>query len=194
VQRFLTIEVAGRNPAAYIAHFRRLSPEDQAGYLRGLGPEALALHARTLGEKATLGFTLVLGGPSLTATVAGQVLPTATGWADLAALEAHARDLAARLGEPVVTCLVEAELWELEAMTARLREAGVEISEVQAVGDAGGDGASPSLEWSLRGRLSRGGQLWSQRRFLPWSEREAALARLQRVAEACGATFSSQQL
>lgn len=162
---FLTAALADRNPAAYTAHFRRLSAAEQSAYLAGLDPKGLATHLRATGTPVTLGFILTVHGDSATlgAMVAGQARPKAEGWAQAREALNHARVLALGVGSPVVTGLLEIGLAELvrPGLPADLLALGWAIREVLVWVDT----ERHLTEWNVSGTLD-GGTFWSRRQRL----------------------------
>jgi hypothetical protein len=183
--------LATRNPAAYTAHFERLSGEEQAAWLAGLSAEALAAHLRALGGQLTLGLILSLGegAPTLAAVVGGKALAPAVGWENVRRAELEARAFAAELGEPVVTGLLELELPAL-ASSDRLTALGWQVERVTLCLDT----EHQQLEWSLAGTLGRGGTFWSARRAAPLAEAGAAQQQLEAAARRTGARLELTRL
>ncbi|MGV3622826.1 MAG: hypothetical protein ACO1OB_18555, partial [Archangium sp.] len=78
VRELLTPALAGVNPKAYIAHFRRLDVDAQRHFLTTLLPNELKVHFKTLGEVATVGLFLTMPEARLEATVGGASLGETT--------------------------------------------------------------------------------------------------------------------
>jgi hypothetical protein len=184
VLNFLTPALAARNPAAYTAHFKRLSGEAQAAWLAGLAAEVLGAHLRALGAQLTLGLILTLGedAPTLAAVVGGKALAPVTGWERVRRAELEARTFAAQVGEPVVTGLLELELPALASSDA-LTALGWQVERVSLCLDA----EHQQLEWSLAGTLAQGGTFWSARKAAPLAQAGPAQQLLEQAARRTGA-------
>jgi hypothetical protein len=179
VLHFLTIALAHRNPAAYLAHFRRLALADQQAYLATLDAPGLATHVRVTGTPVTVGYILTVQGQAATlaSVVAGQALPKAEGWAAARQQVAASRALAQQLGSAAVSGLLELTLDELALPTLATDLQGLGWTLVEVL--VWVDTERQVTEWNLSGTLE-GGSFWSRRQRLraPREVLEAAAAQL----------------
>lgn len=181
--------LAGTNPRAYAAHFKRLDADAQRAYLSQLGADALKTHFKTLGETATVGLLLKVDGPHLEATVGGGALGAAQG-AACGRLQDRALTLGRQIDAGSISGLVSgASLSRLEALEGTLAALGWRARTIMLAGDSGGGEFAPSLGWTLRGTIGEGGTFYMPSEALVWAEREAVTARLREFAARTGATL-----
>ena len=190
MRELLTPALAGQNPKAYIAHFRRLEPEIQRLYLAGLSVDDLKTHFRTLGETATVGLFLTVGPESfrLEATVGGAPLGEAEG-ADAGSLQARALTLGTALDAKVVSGMLVTSLTRLEHTEAALKDLRWEPKTVILAGDSGGRDCAPSLGWAMRGVIADAGTFYMPNEALMWDERAVVEDRLRELAARLGAVL-----
>ena len=188
MRELLTPALAGVNPKAYIAHFRRLDVDAQRHYLTTLLPNELKLHFKTVGEVATVGLFLTLPEGRLEATVGGAALGEAVG-DDVKALQARAVELGQAIDAKTVSGMLVASLEHAEVMTAVLQRLGWQPKSLMLAGDAGDEHTPPSLGWSMRGVIADVGTFYMPNEAIPWDARDAVEARLRAVATAWGAVL-----
>lgn len=192
VRELLTPALAGTNPKAYFAHFKRLDAEGQRAYLGRLSADDLRLHFRALGETATVGLLLTVAGPALEATVGGGPLGRAEG-ADCAALQARALALGREIDAKVVSGMVSGgSLARLPELESALATVGWSPRTVVLAGDSGGGECAPSLGWSLRGAVADVGTFYMPGEPLLWGERGEVEALLRDFAARAGAVFDAR--
>lgn len=192
VRELLTPALAGTNPKAYSAHFKRLDVDGQRAYLARLEPGDLKAHFRALGETATVGLLLTVAGPSLEATVGGGPLGRAEG-ADCAPLQHRALALGREIDAKVVSGMVSGgSLSRLGELEAALAAVGWSPKTVVLAGDSGGGECDPSLGWSLRGAVGDAGTFYMPGEPLVWAERAQVEALLREFAARSGAVFDAR--
>jgi hypothetical protein len=190
VRELLTPALAGVNPKAYIAHFRRLEPEIQRLYLRGLSVDDLRTHFRTLGETATVGLFLTIAAESfrLEATVGGAALGDATG-PDSVELQARALSVGAALDAKVVSGMLVSSLNLLPGTERALSLLGWQLKTLILAGDSGGKDCAPSLGWAIRGSIGETGTFYMPNEALLWAERAIVETKLRELAGRSGAVL-----
>lgn len=188
MRELLTPALAGVNPKAYIAHFRRLDVDAQRHYLTTLLPNELKLHFKTVGEVATVGLFLSLPEGRLEATVGGAARGEAVG-DDVKALQARAVELGQAIDAKTVSGMLVASLEHAEVMTSVLQRLGWQPKSLMLAGDAGDEHTPPSLGWSMRGVIADVGTFYMPNEAFPWDARDAVEARLRAVATAWGAVL-----
>lgn len=190
VRELLTPALAGVNPKAYIAHFKRLGPEAQRHYLSTLTPAELRAHFKTVGENATVGLFLSVSerDVKLEATVAGSPLGEAVGTA-LDALQARAVALGTEIDAKVVSGMLTTTLGRLARTEEALSALGWLVKTVVLAGDAGGGHDAPALGWSMRGSIGEVGTFYMPTEALRWDERGEIERMLRALADRVGATL-----
>ncbi len=189
VRDLLKPALAGTNPRAYAAHFKRLDADAQRGYLSRLSADELKTHFKTLGETATVGLLLEVDGPRLEATVGGGALGAAHG-PGCGTLQERALTLGRQIDAGAVSGLLSgASLARLEALEVTLAALGWRARTIMLAGDSGGGECAPSLGWTLRGTIADGGTFYMPSESLVWAEREVVTARLREFAARTGATL-----
>lgn len=190
MRELLTPALAGVNPRAYIAHFRRLEPEEQRVYLRSLAVEDLKTHFRTLGETATVGLFLTVTAESvrLEATVGGAALGEATG-PDSVGLQARALSVGAALDAKVVSGMLVSSLTLLPTTERALSLLGWQLKTLILAGDSGGKDCAPSLGWAIRGSIGETGTFYMPNEALLWNERAIVETKLRELAGRSGAVL-----
>ncbi|MBL8910687.1 MAG: hypothetical protein JNM17_08305 [Archangium sp.] len=185
----LTPALAGVNPKAYTAHFKRLGSDAQRHYLSTLTPPELRTHFKTVGENATVGLflTVSVSAVKLEATVAGSALGEAVTALD--ALQSRAIALGTEIEAKVVSGMLTTTLGRLERTEAVLRELRWNVKTVVLAGDAGGGGDAPALGWSMRGTIGEWGTFYMPNESLRWEEREVIRPMLEALAQRCGAVL-----
>lgn len=192
MRELLTPALAGTNPKAYLAHFKRLDAEGQRVYLARLSPADLKSHFRALGETATVGLLLTVPGPTLEATVGGGPLGRAQG-ADCAALQTRALTLGREIDAQVVSGMVRGgSLSRLAELEAGLTALSWSPKTVVLAGDSGGGDCAPSLGWSLRGAIREAGTFYMPGEPLLWAERTQVEVLLRDFAARWGAVFDAR--
>ena len=190
MRELLTPALAGLNPRAYVAHYRRLQPDEQRGYLGRLSTEDLKTHFQTLGETATVGLFLTIEAESfrLDATVGGARLGEAAG---SAAVEVQARALAmgAAIEAKAVSGMLVTSLELLTQTERALKVLRWEPRTLILAGDSGGKDGAPSLGWVLRGAIGDGGTFYMPNQALIWDERALVETKLRGLAGRCGAVL-----
>lgn len=187
MRELLTPALAGVNPKAYIAHFRRLDVDAQRHYLTTLLPNELKVHFKTVGEVATVGLFLTMPEARLEATVGGASLGETT--ADLMALQARAVELGAAIEAKTVSGMLVTSLEHAELMTPVLQSLWWQPKSLMLAGDAGDEHTPPSLGWSMRGVIADVGTFYMPNEAFPWDSRAAIEARLRDVAAKWGAVL-----
>lgn|GEM_PF-4123074 len=190
MRELLTPALAGVNPKAYIAHFKRLEGDAQRHYLGTLTPAELKTHFKTVGEHATVGLFLSVlpAGPKLEATVGGATLGEATG-DGMGALQARALELGAALEAKVVSGMLTGSLTQLEALEAAMAAVRWQPKTVILAGDSGGGDCAPALGWSIRGTITDAGTFYMPNEALLWDEREVVQTMLRDFAARHGAVL-----
>ena len=202
MRELLTPALAGVNPKAYIAHFRRLEPEIQRLYLRGLSVDDLRAHFRALGETATVGLFLTISAESfrLEATVGGAALGDATG-PDSVELQARALSVGAALEAKVVSGMLVSSLTLLPNTERALSLLGWQLKTLILAGDSGGKDCAPSLGWAIRGSIKapggddvgrvtgETGTFYMPNEALLWDERSIVETKLRELAARSGAVL-----
>jgi len=190
VRELLTPALAGVNPKAYIAHFKRLEGDAQRHYLGTLTPAELKTHFKTVGENATVGLFLTVqrAGAKLEATVGGATLGEATG-DGMGALQARALELGAALEAKVVSGMLTGSLTQLEALEAAMAAVRWQPKTVILAGDSGGGDCAPALGWSIRGTITDAGTFYMPNEALLWDEREVVQTMLRDFAARHGAVL-----
>ncbi|MFT3709027.1 MAG: hypothetical protein QM817_15375 [Archangium sp.] len=189
MRELLTPALAGVNPKAYTAHFKRLEGDAQRHYLSTLTPAELRTHFRTVGENATVGLFLTVSDEAakFEAMVAGSPLGEAT--EELNALQSRAVALGTEIEAKVVSGMLTTTLGRLERTEAALRELRWAVSTVIFAGDSGGGDMAPVLGWSMRGTIADVGTFYMPTESLRWDEREAIEPILRALAGRLGATL-----
>ncbi len=190
MRELLTPALAGQNPKAYTAHFRRLDEADQRSYLSGLSAEELKTHFKTLGESATVGLVLTVEPESfrLSATVGGSPLGEAKG-PEAVALQARALSLGASIEAKAVSGMVVGSLHLLAQTERALSMLRWEPKTLVLAGDSGGRDCAPSLGWAMRGSIGEGGTFYMPNEALLWDEREQVQTLLRALAQRTGAVL-----
>lgn len=190
MRELLTPALAGQNPKAYTAHFRRLEPAEQRLYLAGLGVDELKTHFKTLGELPTVGLILTVDAESfrLEATVGGSSLGDARG-AACVELSARALSLGAALEAKAVSGMLVGSLHLLPQTERALSMLRWEPKTLVLAGDSGGRDCAPSLGWAVRGSIGETGTFYMPNEALRWDEREQVQALLRALAERTGAVL-----
>jgi hypothetical protein len=154
VRAILTPHLARQNPAAYAAHFDRLSGAERAAYLTTLRFEDLPLHLAALKQKATAGLQLWWdSAPKAVAVVAGKALLPARGWPEIEALSRSLTEHATRL-EADVSALLVVDVRAFLAEPAALERLAWSLTQVEVHHDG-------VLEWLVKGTVPRG-TFWSK--------------------------------
>lgn len=190
MRELLTPALAGLNPKAYTAHFRRLEPDDQRQYLGALAVDDLKTHFRTLGETATVGLFLTVDAQSfrLDATVGGAALGDAMG-ADSAELQARALSIGSALEAKVVSGMLVTSLNLLPQTESALATLRWSPRTLILAGDSGGRDCAPSLGWAVRGSIGESGTFYMPNEALLWDERAIVEERLRGLATRSGAVL-----
>lgn len=188
MRELLTPALAGVNPKAYIAHFRRLEIDAQRHYLTTLLPNELKLHFKTVGEAATVGLFLTMPEGRLEATVGGAGLGEAVG-SELVTLQARAVELGQAIEAKTVSGMLVSSLELAEASEPVLRVLSWEPKSLILAGDSGDEHTAPSLGWAMRGAISNVGTFYMPNEPLPWEARAAAEAKLRVLATKWGAVL-----
>lgn len=180
----LTPALAGTNPKAYIAHYKRLDDEGRRGYLGRLSPEDLKAHFKTLGETPTVGLIVAAASaePRLEATVGGTLLGAA-GAGEMLALQERALALGRDIDAKVVSGMLVGSLARLAPIEACLTELRWSPKTVVLAGDAGEGTIAPVLGWSMRGAIGETGTFYTPNEPLLWGERELVRSLLTGLAE-----------
>ena len=187
MRELLTPALAGVNPRAYVAHFRRLDVDAQRHYLTTLLPNELKLHFKTVGEVATVGLFLTMPEARLEATVGGASLGETT--SELMALQAKAVELGAAIEAKMVSDMLVSSIEHAELMTPVLQQLWWQPKSLILAGDAGDEHTAPSLGWSMRGVIADVGTFYMPTEAFPWDTRVAVEARLRALAEKWGAVL-----
>ena len=190
MRELLTPVLAGQNPKAYTAHYRRLEPAEQRLYLASLTVEELKTHFQTLGEAPTVGLILTVDAQSvrLEATVGGSRLGEARG-AECAELASRALSVGVALEAKAVSGMLvgSLRLWpQTERALSMLRW---EPKTLVLAGDSGGRDCAPSLGWAMRGSIGEMGTFYMPNEALLWEEREQVQVLLRALAERTGAVL-----
>lgn len=190
MRELLTPGLAGQNPKAYVAHFRRLEPSEQRLYLAGLSVDDLKTHFRTLGELPTVGLILTIAAESfrLEATVGGSALGEASG-AACVELSKRALGLGLALEAKAVSGMLVGSLHLLAQTEQALRQLRWEMKTLVLAGDSGGRDCAPSLGWAIRGSIGETGTFYMPTEPLLWDEREQVQVLLRALAERTGAVL-----
>ncbi len=190
MRELLTPALAGQNPKAYTAHFRRLESADQRHYLAGLTVEDLNIHFRTLGEAPTVGLILTVDAETirLEATVGGSPLGEARG-DDCAELARRALSVGVALEARAVSGMVVGSLHLLPQTEGALSMLGWAPKTLVLAGDSGGSDSAPSLGWAMRGSIGETGTFYMPNEALLWDEREQVQAVLRTLAARTGAVL-----
>ena len=190
MRELLTPALAGLNPKAYTAHFRRLEPEEQRHYLGTLNVDDLKTHFKTLGETATVGLFLTVRSESfrLEATVGGAPLGEAEG-PEVAALQARALSLGTALEAKVISGMLVTSLTMLPQTERALAALRWDPRTVILAGDSGGRDCAPSLGWAMRGVIAEVGTFYMPNEALLWDERAVVEDRLRELANRCAAVL-----
>lgn len=190
MRELLTPALAGLNPKAYIAHFRRLEPAEQRLYLRSLVVDDLKTHFRTLGETATVGLFLTITAESsrLEATVGGAALGEATG-PEMGALQARALSVGAAIDARVVSGMLVSSLNLLLNTERALSLLGWQLKTLILAGDSGGKDCNPTLGWAVRGSINEVGTFYMPNEALLWDERAIVETKLRELAGRTGAVL-----
>lgn len=188
VRELLTPALAGVNPKAYIAHFRRLEADAQRHYLTTLLPDELKLHFKTVGEVATVGLFLSMPEGRLEATVGGAALGEAVG-PELMALQARAVELGQAIEAKTVSGMLVTSLEHAELLAPVLAVLGWQPRSLILAGDAGDEHTPPSLGWAMRGVIADVGTFYMPNEAFPWETRAAVEARLRELSVKWGAVL-----
>lgn len=190
MRELLTPALAGLNPKAYTAHFRRLETEEQRQYLGGLAVEELKVHFRTLGEAATVGFFLTVESESLRleATVGGAMLGEAAG-SQCAELQTRALGIGTAIEAKVVSGMLVTSLKLVPQTEKALALLGWEPKTLILAGDSGGSDCAPSLGWAMRGSIGETGTFYMPNQALRWDERAVVEERLRGLSSRTGAVL-----
>ena len=190
MRELLTPALAGQNPKAYVAHFRRLESGDQRHYLAGLTVEDLNTHFRTLGEAPTVGLILTVDAETirLEATVGGSPLGGARG-NDCAELARRALSVGVALEARAVSGMLVGSLHLLPQTEGALSMLGWAPKTLVLAGDSGGLDCAPSLGWAMRGSIGETGTFYMPNEALLWDEREQVQQLLRSLAERTGAVL-----
>ncbi len=190
MRELLTPALAGLNPRAYTAHFRRLDADEQRQYLGALAVEDLRMHFRTLGENATVGLFLTVDSESfrLEATVGGAALGDATGPAS-AELQTRALSMGVAIEAKVVSGMLVTSLNRLGPTEQALEELRWEPKTLILAGDSGGHDGPASLGWAIRGSIGETGTFYMPNEPLLWDERVIVEAKLRALASRTGAVL-----
>ena len=190
MRELLTPALAGLNPKAYTAHFRRLEPDDQRQYLGALAVDDLKTHFRTLGETATVGLFLTVDADSfrLDATVGGAALGDALG-ADSVELQTRALSIGSALEAKVVSGMLVTSLNLLPQTESALAALRWAPKTLILAGDSGGLDCAPSLGWAVRGSIGESGTFYMPNEPLIWAERAIVEERLRGLASRSGAVL-----
>lgn len=184
MRELLTPALAGQNPKAYAAHFRRLETFAQRDYLSALAVDDLKTHFQTMGESATVGLFLTVGDESfrLEATVGGVGLGEALGPENCRALQTRALRMGAAIEARGVSGLVVGSLMRLEQTERALAALGWALKTLILAGDPGGVDCAPSLGWAMRGAIGGEGTFYMPNEPLRWEERVEIEERLRRLS------------
>lgn len=179
----LTPALAGVNPKAYIAHFKRLDDEARRTYLGGLSAPDLKAHFKTVGENATVGLIVSASrpDPTLEASVGGSPLGQA-GLGEMFALQERALMLGREIDARAFNGMLVGSLARLDRVEAVLRELKWSPKTVVLAGDAGDRDCAPVLGWSMRGSISDVGTFHTPNEPLLWDEREQVKTMLAELA------------
>jgi hypothetical protein len=193
VRELLTPALAGLNPRAYTAHFRRLEPEQQRQYLGALGVDDLKTHFRTLGEGATVGLFLTVEAESfrLDATVGGATLGEAEGQ-QCAELQTRALSIGSAIEAKVVSGMLVSSLTLLPQTELAFKALRWEPKTLILAGDSGGADCAPSLGWTMRGSIgavTEAGTFYMPTQALLWDERAIVEERLRELSARTGAVL-----
>ncbi len=190
MRELLTPALAGLNPKAYTAHFRRLEPDDQRQYLGALAVDDLKTHFRTLGETATVGLFLTVDAESyrLDATVGGAALGDAVGPGSVE-LQTRALSIGAALEAKVVSGMLVTSLNLLPQTESALAALRWVPRTLILAGDSGGLDCAPSLGWAVRGSIGDSGTFYMPNEALLWDERAIVEDRLRGLATRSGAVL-----
>lgn len=190
MRQLLTPALAGLNPKAYAAHYRRLEPDEQRHYLGGLSVDDLKTHFKTLGELATVGLFLTVRSDAfrLEATVGGAPLGEAEG-PEALALQARALTLGRALEAKVVSGMMVTSLTLLPQTEQAMSSLRWEPKTVILAGDSGGRDCAPSLGWAMRGVIADAGTFYMPNEALLWDERAVIEERLRELASRRGAVL-----
>lgn len=187
MRELLTPALAGVNPKAYIAHFRRLDVDAQRHFLTTLLPNELKVHFKTIGEVATVGLFLTMPEARLEATVGGASLGETT--TELMALQARAVELGAAIEAKTVSGMLVTSLEHAELMTPVMQTLWWQPKTLILAGDSGDEHTPPSLGWSMRGAIADAGTFYMPTEALPWATRSAVEARLRAWSTRWGAVL-----
>ena len=190
MRKLLTPALAGVNPKAYTAHFRRLDPDGQRQYLSALLVDDLKLHFRAVGESATVGLFLSVDAESfrLEATVGGAALGEGAGPAAVE-LQARALSVGTFIEAKVFSGMLVSSLTLLPATELALKALRWEPRTLILAGDSGGKDAPPSLGWAIRGVISDAGTFYMPNEALLWDERALVETKLRELAGRTGAVL-----
>ncbi len=193
VRELLTPELAGSNPKAYMAHFRRLDIDAQRQYLQALHTEQLKQHFDALGEAASMGLFLTVPPGLLEVTAGGASLGEASG-GDMVAFQARALKLAQQLEAKAVSGMLTASLDQLGVLSETLAALSWSPKVVILAGDSGDELMPPSLGWAMRGTIADVGTFYMPNQPLPWDSRAAVEVQLREWATAAGAVLDVRVL
>lgn len=190
MRELLTPALAGHNPKAYTAHFRRLEADAQRQYLGALKVEELRTHFQTLGENATVGLFLTVDAETfrLEATVGGAALGEASG-PSAGELQARALSVGAAIEAKVVSGMLVSSLRLIEQTEQALAALRWAPKTLILAGDSGGRDCAPSLGWAMRGAIGETGTFYMPNEPLLWDEREQVQALLRASAGRTGAVL-----
>jgi hypothetical protein len=190
VRDLLTPALAGVNPKAYIAHFKRLDDEARRTYLGGLSAADLKAHFKTVGENATVGLIVSASRsePTLEATVGGSPLGQA-GLGEMFALQERALMLGREIEAKAFNGMLVGSLSRLERIEAVLRALKWTPKTVVLAGDSGDRDCAPVLGWSMRGTIADTGTFHTPNEPLLWDEREQVKTILGELAQRWGAVL-----
>lgn len=193
MRELLTPALAGVNPKAYIAHFKRLGSDEQRQYLKGLEVGELKTHFKTVGENATVGLFLTVEAESfrLEATVGGAVLGEAVG-AECLELQTRAMGIGSAIDAKMVSGMLVSALQLLPQTEGALQALRWEPKTLVLAGDSGGEDAAPSLGWSMRGSIgavAEPGTFYMPTQPLLWDERGLVEERLRELSLRTGAVL-----
>ena len=190
MRKLLTPALAGLNPRAYTAHFRRLDPDGQREYLTQLSVEDLKTHFKAIGENATVGLFLTVDAESfrLEATVGGAALGESVGMGSVD-LQARAVSVGTAIEARVVSGMLVTSLNLLAATEKAMKAMRWEPRTLILAGDSGGKDAAPSLGWAIRGVIAEAGTFYMPNESLLWDERALVETKLRELAGRTGAVL-----
>lgn len=193
MRELLTPALAGVNPKAYTAHFKRLGSDEQRSYLKGLQVDELKTHFKTLGENATVGLFLTVDAESfrLEATVGGATLGEASG-GECLELQTRAISIGTAIEAKIVSGMLVSSLQLLPQTEKALQALRWEPKTLVLAGDSGGGDSAPSLGWAMRGSIGAvadPGTFYMPTQPLLWDERGLVEDRLRELSGRTGAVL-----